>query len=363
MSRLQNFIAHWRDIGEMRIAPRYLIIFLFPVIVLITAEYLLGNYGDHALDLSHVALAQHDTLGELAGRYRYMAAVFFYLAVSVSLILVFAFELGSQHKLLSILSTVVALFAAVGVALVFSILEPVQMNSFESYQLLGESLYRRALGVGKLAGCGAETPMNGDCLKGGAFNALIQLNGTVNIVSALASASVIAGMILALSRSGPVDLKTRDGLLQEAKALEASQAATRRYLYASGILLTVGMSMGLAWMNWPNALIVDDATRDMHGKLVDGVSLFRGVSYSVLIMSYYLPVSLVLMVRTNTFHAAAEAHGSDITPKELEAWDARIGGFDINKIASLDAMKAILAIVSPILTSALGSFGSLTGFG
>lgn len=32
-------------------------------------------------------------------------------------------------------------------------------------------------------------------------------------------------------------------------------------------------------------------------------------------------------------------------------------------LATLDALKAMIAIVSPILTGAIGSFGSLSGFG
>ncbi|MDA8747631.1 hypothetical protein N9M66_05425, partial [Litoreibacter sp.] len=227
-------MANWREWGRLEIAPKHLMIFLSPVCVLIASEYMLGTFGDPDLDLGKIELLADGAMAELTGRYRYMAAVFFYLAVSVSLILVFVFELASEHKLRSILRTVIALFAAVGVALVFSMLEPVSMRSFESYQLLDEGLFRAALGVGKMAACAPLTGEVAECSENGAFDVLTQLNGTVNLVSALASAAVIAGTILALSRAAPADLSTREGLLEEADALEAAQGTARRYLYASG---------------------------------------------------------------------------------------------------------------------------------
>lgn len=355
-------MANWRDWGRLEISWTYLLIFLGPVSVLIASEYILGNFGNPDLDLGKVELVENASLIELAGRYRYMAAVFFYLAISIALILVFVFELVSEHKILSMLRTLIALFAAVGVALVFSMIEPVSMRSFESYQLLGEGLFRDALGQGKIARCDAIAAQTTPCEKLGAFAALTTLNGVINLVSALASAAVIAGTILALSRAGPRDLNSREGLLIEAEALEAAQSAARRYLYASAVLLTVGMAMGLAWMNWPTALIAEEGMSAAHQKLVESVSLFRGASYSALIMSYYIPVSLLLMVRTNRFNAAAAQHGGELAKEEAETWKARIGGFDVSKLASLDAMKAILAIVSPLLTSALGSFDKLPSF-
>lgn len=352
-------MANWRAWGRLEISWLHLLIFLAPVCVLTMSEYLLGNFGDPDLELGDVELVRNAALVELTGRYRYLAAVFFYLAVSISLILVFVFELLSEHKVLSILRTMIALCAAVAVALVFSILEPVSMRSFESYQLLGEGLFREALGVGKAANCTTTPGRDTACEAVGAFSVLTSLNSVINLVAAFACAAVIAGSILALSRAGAIDLESREGLLAEATALEAAQGVARRYLYASAVLLTVGMAMGLAWMNWPTALIAQDELRGAHQRLVESVSLFRGASYSALIMSYYIPVSLFLMVRTHRFNAAAAARGSGLEKSEADAWKERIGGFEINKLASLDAMKAILAIVSPLLTSALGAFDKL----
>ena len=85
---------------------------------------------------------------------------------------------------------VATLFGAVAVALVFSILEPVSMRSFESFQLLGEGLFRKALGVGQIASCVVTATQETACEKAGAFQALTTLNGAINLVSALACAAV-----------------------------------------------------------------------------------------------------------------------------------------------------------------------------
>ncbi|MEM9583398.1 MAG: hypothetical protein AAGA08_09825 [Pseudomonadota bacterium] len=359
MTRLLNALLEWRSAAHKDIRWLHLLIFLFPVSVLTASEYVLGNFGNPDLDLGPVELINQSAMAELAGRYRYMAAVFFYVSVAVSLILVFAFELLSEQRLRSIAKTLIALIGAVGVALIFSIFEPVSMRSFESYELLGEALFREALGQGQIARCAITEAADSACETLGAFAVLTSLNGAVNLISALASASVIAGCILGLSRTGPADLTTREGLLEEGQALEAAQNAVRRYLYAAAVLLTIGMALGLTWMSWPTALIADPELKAAHQSLVDGVSLFRGVSYSALIMSFYIPVSLFLMVRTNRFNAAAAALGSGLKTEEAERLKLRIGGFDIERLASLDALKAVLAISSPIVTSALGSFDKL----
>lgn len=341
---------------RLQIAPGHLSILLLPILVLTVSEYLLGTFADTSVALDGLAIADTVPQVELAARYRFLSAFLFYAAVAVTLIAIFAFELYARHTRRSIAFTLVAFVAVVIISLLFSTFEPAWMSSFESYQLLGEDLYRQALGSGQVSGCAPASPLNEACDGQGAFFAMTFLLDRTNVLASVASAAVVFGMVLALARPVGANLDGPAGLRAEARALKDSVDATRRYLYLSGVLLTAGMMLVIAWMAWPGELIADPDMHLAHDKLVSAISLYRGVSYTVLILSYYMPVSLILMVRIDRFRDAVDQAGS---PELAED----ISGFSIERIGSLDALKAILAIISPILASAVGSFVDLSAFG
>ena len=170
-----------------------------------------------------------------------------------------------------------------------------------------------------------------------------------NWMSALAVSAVVLGMVWSLSTSGKPDLKSAEGIAAEGAWIEAAQKRMRRYLYLAGLLLSVGMMMGFAWMKWPTGLLADVQQKAQFESLVDAVALFRGSSYSVLILSFYMPVSLVLAQRIERYEAArVTGKTKDVAPK--------FEGFDIERIGTLDSFKAIVSILAPVLASAVGTF-------
>lgn len=338
--------------GKLVIAPRHLGILALPAFVLLASEYILGNFGNSALILPDDVTVTLAPLVELTARYRFLSAWFFYVAVCVIVTAIFFSELWSQHRPISAARILAGLVAVVAFTMVFNTIEPVWMGSFEAYELLGKSLFHDALSPGWLRACESSLPCDGD----GAFAGMEYLLDKANHVTSLAAAAVIAGMVLALSRPHRPYLLSARGLAAEAEILKRAQDASSRYLYCAGILLSLGMVLVLSWMKWPGQMIADDTLRAQHMGLVDAISLYRGVSYSVLILSFYMPVSLILMVRIEQFHEAVAAHGNPSVGENVM-------GFDINRIASLEAFKKIIAIVSPILASALGAAVSFEGIG
>lgn len=347
-----TFLSRLRPRGELVIAPRHLGILALPAAVLLASEYLVGNFGNSALVLPDTVTVTAAPLLELTARYRFLSAWFFYVAVAVIFIAIFFAELWSRQTPKSAGRILLGLTAVVAFTMIFNTIEPVWMGSFEAHELLGRSLFQDALSQGWLRACETTLPCEGR----GAYFGMEYLLDKANHVTSLAAAAVIAGMVLALSRPHPPELLSDTGLAAEAEILRQSQDMASRYLYCSGILLSVGMVLVLSWMKWPGQLIADPTLRDRHMELVNAISLYRGVSYSVLILSYYMPVSLILMVRIDRFHKAVAAHGSP------DVGDT-VRGFDINRIASLDAFKKIVAIVSPILASALGAAVTFEGIG
>ncbi|MCK0139495.1 hypothetical protein [Aliiroseovarius sp. F47248L] len=342
--------------GKLQIAPRYLLILLLPVAVLTASEYLLGTFGDTSLLVQGVELAPMAPLIELDGRYKFLAALFLFVAVTITLIAMFSFELYARHTKKSICWTLVGIVGVILVSLSFSTFEPDWMPaSFESQSLLGENLFRTALGIGNLPGCAPGGTFEVACDGMGAFFAMKYLLDHVNILTSLAAAAIIAGMVLSLAEPVGIDRRSKSALISEAMALQNAQESTQRYLYCAGVLLTTGMVLVLSWMKWPGALIADPDVRSAHDHVVSSLSMFRGVTYTVLILSFYMPVSLILKVRIEQFKQASEAVGETRLGRTLE-------GFDIKRIASMEAFKSILAIASPILASAIGSFVDLSVF-
>ncbi len=340
-----------RPILKYQIAPKHLSILLLPVLVLIASEVMLGMFGDHGLSLGTVDLAPEAKLLELAGRYTFLAVAFFFVAAALAVIAVFVIDLVTRQNTASIRYTVLAMLATIAVSLVFSEFEPAWLGSFESHQLVGKDLLLATLGQGEIAACVPGSPFAMRCKAMGSFLAMDVLMDKINILSALSATCVAAGMVLTLSRRCPPDLQDPDARRTEIAALKEAQLHARRYLYLSGVLLSAGMALAFAWMLWPAPMIADTGTRAAYGELVDGIALFRGVSYTVLILSYYMPVSLILMVRVNRCLDASAAAGTSAEQT------------GITPINTLDALKTILAILSPVIASAVGSFANLSGLG
>jgi len=69
-------------------------------------------------------------------------------------------------------------------------------------------------------------------------------------------------------------------------------------------------------MNWPLPLL-DDAGRAPYGTLILSASLFTGVYFTLLILSFYLPVAFILNARIQALAAAnrlAEADPATFDP-------------------------------------------------
>ena len=317
------------DRPRLTIAPKHLALLFLPMLVVTASEAILSAFANTKLSLDGIDLAQSD-IPELVGRYRFLAVFFFYVSSCVTVLAIFCADIYARHSRTSLARIAVGFVLLIAFSALFSMLEPEWMGSFEAYELVGARLFTEGLQAGQMGYC-----LAGFCGEAGAFHALRLLNEITNLASALAVSAVVLGMIVALARPGPIVLDTRDGLLEEAATLMAAQKQVRRYLYLAGLLLSVGMMLGYAWMHWPSGLIADPGVAQGYNDLVEAISLYRGVSYSVLILSFYMPVSLIQMVRIERLHAAAAVQGM---PDVSEA----VQGFDIERIGSLDALKAIV---------------------
>ena len=90
--------------------------------------------------------------------------------------------------------------------------------------------------------------------------------------------------------------------------------------------------------------------QDQFKAMVSSLSLFRGTTYSAVIMSVYMPVLLCLTLRDEGLRKG----NADVEDDSIKAT------FTASNYT--DALKSFVAIVSPILASAIGS-GWTVAFG
>jgi len=336
------------DFKKVQLAPYFLLIILFPLMALTLSELLLSYFGDPTLSLEIEGKMEYDPVTELTGRYKFLAAFLFYATLGTMLTLIFLGELVLSHTRQSILYAAVAFVLTVPAAMVFSFFEPSALKSFEAYQLLGGDFVISALGPGHVPLCTLETAACGDI---SGFHAMKLLTGYTNNIAEITSTAVVIGMILALARPAPAP-QTPEGRV---RALHYSQTVMKRYLYFAGLLLSAGMIMNVAWMSWPGTMITDPELSKNHAELVKSISLYRGVSYSLLILSYYLPVSLILTWQINTLHDTS-------AEEESKGLSDALKKFKVERINSIEALKATIAILSPILASGIGTLVDPTKF-
>lgn len=312
------------------IAPRHLLILAVPIAVVAFTEFLLGWYSDGAIGRDW-AIIDDPAYAELTARYKALAAFVFFVTISVAVIAIFACDVLCRFTFRARIKILVALILTVIAALLFSSLKPEELDTFDTYQLLGGELFHTVLGAARTGSGGT------------AFHMMKWLVEASSQVVAFSATAALAGIVLALA-SRP-DATTHE---EEAEVLREAQATARRYLYCSGLLLTAGMIWVHAWMSWPGAVLAEEADSQAFNALVDAFSLFRGTSFTLLILSVYLPVQLVLTMRLDDFRHGlpAEATIPDDAMPEPGSYTA--------------ALKTITAILAPILISVIDTAWSVS---
>lgn len=317
-----------------------LAILAIPLLVLTGSELILGFWGDRGVSVPTALVADSVRL-ELTARYKTLASFVFFTTTALAVTAIFVWDVGRHYSPGSQIKIVTALASVILVTLVFSVLEPEEMKSFETYQLLGEDLFRFALGAAKTGAC---LPDRTVCETGTGFDAMVALVDLSNHIVSLVAACALAGVVLALAHC-PEPGASVD---RQAECLRSARRVAQRYLYCAGVLLTAGMIWVHAWMSWPATLIADERARVQFVDLVNAFALFRGTTFSLLILSVYLPVYLIMAGRFETLWR-------EVPERSDLAEDATL-----ERISYTEALKTVTAILAPILMGVIGSTWSVS---
>ncbi|MEP0013182.1 hypothetical protein [Tateyamaria sp.] len=339
------------EVSARQVHPRYFAIVLVPAVVYAMHSAI----GDHLmpadLDVSSDILETGRSWLEAAGRYRFLATTWFFTAFSLLI------GVMLLRTLLRPMAWPTRVAAALTFLFILSLTAMPALRDFadasggQVYDRLGSDVYEGVMAQGTLRGC--TTPQDvwllGPC---GDTPVITMFSGIVDVVSifaGLALGAMIVGMILCL------DNRPCETIEEEAALLADNLKQMRQQLYMSGLVLTFGMLYATSWIYWPLHHVVD-AERDAYGALLLSAALYTGTFFSLLILSFYLPVALILDSRVKALADTATRGLSTGPIHDTSSWREERG----LKEGAGDYLRAGLALTSPILAAFAGGISPLS---
>lgn len=289
---------------------------------------------------------------ESAGRFRFLAAAWFFVALALLPVAVLVRNLArptERATRIASVSTVVAIFL---LAVAPTVVQYATSQNPQIYHQVGRAVFEMALSKGTLPGClrPDDTWLWGSCGDIPVFSMFRRILDVVNALSGLAVGSLIVGTILCLASSANSDVE------DAAKELSKSIRQVRHQLYLSSLILTFGMFFAASWMYWPLPMI-SDTEKAHYSSLVTASALFTGTYFCLLMLSYFLPVAFILESRVANLAAAASRQGETDSAFDVTKWRSSRGLTE----GAGDLVRAGLALAAPILAAFAGGIAPIGG--
>lgn len=325
---------------------RYFFIALVPIFIFVQESVITDYFLATNLQVSPSILREDFPWLEASGRFRFLGATWFFGALAM---LVFVLVI---RDLIQPMRARTRVAAAAVLALIFTLavlptrayfLDP---DKPRIYSRLGGDLFETVLSHGSLPGCAQPDDrwllgLCGEIPVISLFNRMMDL---VNVFAGLGVGALIVGMILCLEKQPENDIEA------QAAQLERDLNRMRRQLYLSGLVLTFGIFFATSWMRWPLPMVAE-AGQDAFADLVAASSLFTGLYFSLLILSFYLPVALILDGRRRRLAQAATTDMTLTDPKARTEWQKARGLLSDPS----EVFKSGFALAAPILAAFAGN--------
>ena len=366
---MRNFLTEKRHVP-----PACFLILAAPVLIFVLSDWMVPNLGVPMLDISAEELLI-DGKGylEAGGRNRYLGALMFF---SVLVIIALAMFVAELMRPLTTMTRVLAV--AVLLATQLPVLNTVighqeeAIWSWRSYHQLGTDVMEKVLERGEVRRCQELKWEDGEafyrtipdkplllgrpCTDNPALALFRVLLDYSSVLSGVGVAALVLGMILSLSCPP-------SGAPLEERAFDhgRNQRAARRFLYLAGLMLSAGMFMAMAWMHWPMPL-VDTKAHPGYADTIKATLFYYGVFYTLLIVAGFGPVMFLAARRSDKLaiesmmavESSPQAATDNVVPTvtRLDKWKASHG----LQISMTEAIQALIATGSPLLTAFAGSF-------
>jgi len=178
--------------------------------------------------------------------------------------------------------------------------------------------------------------------------AIKALVGGINVLVALvAILALITGCCILSEHQEPHKSKL-DSLAEKMRQL-------KMFIGMVSTLLVAGVLHTVAWLHWPAALIAKDPLAKPVLDFSEAMGLYWGVTFSLLIATFYIPAAWSLCKSAESLLAA---HPEEIQGLEAQDWLQK----HHLTLSPLQQVPQMFAILAPLLAGPLGAtFGTFSG--
>lgn len=156
------------------------------------------------------------------------------------------------------------------------------------------------------------------------------------------------------SRSNAVHANPKDGPLGRLDT----------YMFMCAILMVVGLTWYVAQLNWPSYIFGDDnAQLKVYSDIVEGVTIFTGITYSLVIAAFYIPVrKRIIAALPEALRLEREQRQAAMTPEGAKplhpalAWLPRLTA---TTQSQREFYSYAFKIAAPVLTAWASTFLNL----
>lgn len=338
--------------SKRRVNLSYFAIAALPICVFVLHELIQKHMIATALDVPVSILVDDRAWLEAIGRFRFIAASWFFLALAILPVAVLARTLARPMEFRTRVMAISIVLAIFLLAIVPTVQQHLNSQNPQIYHQVGKAVFETALSRGTLPGCinPDDVWLLGRCGEVPVFSLFMRVLDLVNALAGLAIGSLIVGMILCLGTR-----ECRD--IEEAAAdLAKNLRQMRLQLYLSSLILTFGMLFAASWMYWPLPMI-SGPEKATYSSLVTASALFTGTYFCLLMLSYFLPVAVILDGRIASLAIAARQTDDVEDTFDIDGWRSS------HKLAdgTGDLLRAGFALAAPILAAFAGGISPIPG--
>lgn len=333
-----------------RVKLRYFSIALVPIGIFWSNGIIVDHLFPTDLPVPTTFLKEGSNWLEAVGRYRFLAATFFFASISMLAVALLICNLARPTTRETRAAAITTWFIILLLAVIPTVVHFVTGEGSRVYTKLGSAFFEAALSRGTLPGCAGPDDywLLGRCGGIPVISMFNRVMDFVNVFAGLSVGALIVGMILCLETRG------KDGTKEAATQLVENMRQMRFQLYLSSLILTFGMFFAASWMHWPLPLVTD-ADQDAYGSVVMAAALFTGTYFSLLILSFYLPVALILDGRIERLGNLVRDSDEKVAQVGIDEWRISQG----LKGSAGDYLRAGLAIVAPIFAAFAGGISPI----
>ncbi|WP_377192798.1 hypothetical protein [Ruegeria meonggei] len=337
--------------SNRRVELRYFAIVLLPIFIFGLHELIHHHLIATDLDVPVEILSDDNTWLESVGRFRFLAASWFFASLAVLAVTLqirnLALPMTQETRIAASLTTLAIFILAIAP----TVQQYMTSTTPRIYHQVGRAVFETALSRGTLPGCLQPDDywLLGRCGDIPVFSMFRKVLDIINALAGLAVGALIAGMILCLASGSSKNIE------ETAEELRKNMHQMRQQLYLSSLILTFGMFFASSWMYWPLP-VIEETRQAAYSSLVTASALFTGTYFCLLMLSYYLPVALILDSRIKDLSRKARLNETTKDGFDVEDWKASHG----LKEGIGEVLRTGFALTAPILASFAGGITPFT---